>query len=189
MARKTGVKAPRWKRAEDYVLHLLTRRDDAFENHDLSSDERGGFLPRMRTAVPGQHARGWGIDIFAVDHDGLLWIVEVSLGVVRGAARFKGGGKPVGYADGTLQMSETWRLAAADAFTREADGPARVRGLLELPHAMKDATVLSRFGLLMERHRKAVIIPEGAHFDAIDTDVDFLTDVYTHRFPGWFLSE
>ena len=189
MAAKTGVKTPRWKRAEDYVLNLLTRYDDAFENHNLTGDERGDFLPRMRAAVPGQHARGWGIDVFAVDPDGWLWIIEVSIGTLRGAARFKGGGNPVGYADGGLQMSEAWRLAAADAFLRQADGPARVRALLDLPTTMKDATTLAHFGLLMERHRKAIILPEGAHFDAIATDVDFVTEVYTHRFPSWFLAD
>jgi hypothetical protein len=189
MAANAKPARPRWKIAEDFVLGLLLDRADAFENHDLDSSERGGFMPRMRSAVPGQHGPGHGIDIFAVDDRSRLWVIEVSIGTLRGAARFKGAGKPVRYAGGGLQMSSAWRLAAAARFLAEPDATDRIRRLLSLPHGMSDVNLVARFNTLLERHRKALIIPEGAHFDAIETDIDFTRDVYTYPFPSWFLRD
>jgi hypothetical protein len=73
----------------------------------------------MLESIPGQYDRSRGIDIFAVDDGGRLWVLEVSRGTLRGAARFKGGGQPVRYAGFALQMSLDWRRAAAEGrFTR-----------------------------------------------------------------------
>jgi hypothetical protein len=61
------------------VRDLLVRFGHAFENHWLSSDtERGEYLPLMREAIPGQYGSNKGVDIFAIDHAGQLWIIEVS---------------------------------------------------------------------------------------------------------------
>jgi len=43
--------------------------------------------------------------------------------------------------------------------------------------------------MLLPNHNKAVIIPVGAHFDAIGTDVNFNTEVYTCRFPSRFFHD
>jgi hypothetical protein len=189
MRAKPRPRLPRWKIAEQYVLHLLCERSNAFESNDLDSSERGSYLPRMRAAVPGQHGAGHGIDILAIDPAGRLWIIEVSIGTRRGATRFKGGGKPVKYAGGNLQMSAEWRAAAAELFLEEDDAILRLRSLIDPHQAMTDRQCAAAFRHLMDHHRKAVVIPLGAHFDTIRTDVDYLRDVYTYRFPEWFLSD
>jgi hypothetical protein len=174
--------------AEQYVRQLLVSSRHAFENHWLDADtERGEFLPLMQETIPGQYGNGKGIDIFSIDDVGVLWVIEVSRGTPRGAARFKGGGKPVKYAESTLQMSEKWRRAATEKFLNEnADAPQMLRELLHDERAT-DGSVKNRFRLLMHLHRKAIIIPLGAHFDAIATDIDFTRDVYTCRFPSRLL--
>jgi hypothetical protein len=174
--------------AEQYVRQLLVESRRAFENHWLDADtERGEFLPLMRETIPGQYGSNHGIDIFARDDLGHLWVIEVSRGTPRGAARFKGGGKPVKYAGLRLQMSEEWRRAAAEKFLAEQpDAIAMLRDLLH-EDAAPDAAVRERFRMLMLAHRKAIIIPLGAHFDAIGTDLDFTREVYTCRFPSRLL--
>jgi len=184
----SGGSDPKWMRAEEYVLELLVTRDRAFENHFVSSDGHGEFMPRMRSAIAGQSSRGHGADIFAVDHEDHLWIIEVSLGTPRGAARFKGGGRPVKGADYNLQMSEEWRAYAVDLFLNESDATQRIQALLNLPNHANRSAALARFTWMLDRHRKAIIVPAGTHFDTTGTDIDFLTEVYTHRFPTWFLS-
>ena len=177
----------RWRSddaAEQYVRDLMVGYRDAFENHWISADtERGEFLPLMLETIPGQYDRRRGIDIFAIDEVGRLWVIEVSRGTPRGAARFKGGGKRVRYAGGALQMSAEWRKAATEKFLNQMpDAAEKIRDLLH--DNGPDAHVKQRFRLMMHHHRKAVIIPLGAHFDAIGTDIDFNTEVYTCRFPS-----
>lgn len=191
MTATTQHRTDRWRSddaAEQYVRELLVCSRYAFENHWISAHgERGEFLPLMAESIPGQYGATRGIDIFAVDEAGVLWIIEVSRGSPRGAARFKGGGRPVKYADYTLQMSARWRQAAAARFLAEM--PTAVQMLRDLLHddAGADAAVKRRFTALLDQHRKAIIIPVGAHFDAIDTDIDWLLEVYTHRFPSGLL--
>ena len=61
-------------------------RADVFENHWLDETEQGEFLPQMQETIPGQYdAAGHGIDIFAIDQMGALWIIEVSRGRKYGA--------------------------------------------------------------------------------------------------------
>jgi hypothetical protein len=176
----------RWKSddaAEQYVRGLLPGPWRPFENHWLDLSEKGEPLPAMLESIPGQYDRSRGIDIFAVDDAGRLWVIEVSRGTLRGAARFKGGGKPVKYAGFALQMSLDWRRAAAERFLAEA--PRACEMLRDLLHddASTEDGVKQRFRALMGEHRKAVVIPAGAHFDAIGTDLDFNTEVYTCPFP------
>jgi hypothetical protein len=56
--------------------------------------------------------------------------------------------------------------------------------LLRLPPTEDDRMARIKFLALLRDHRKAVIVPEGAHFDAIGTDIDFNTEVYTRRIHG-----
>ena len=174
--------------AEQYVRQLLVDSRRAFENHWLDSEtEKGEYLPLMRETIPGQYGQGHGIDIFALDDVGRLWVIEVSRGAPRGAARFKGGGKPVKYAGYRLQMSEEWRRAATEKFLAEQpDAVAMLRDLLH-EDGGSDEHVRNRFRMLMLVHHKAIIIPLGAHFDAIETDIDFTREVYTCRFPSRLL--
>jgi hypothetical protein len=182
------VRDPRaWKSsdaAEQYVRDLLIRYDDAFENHWISDrTQRGDYLTLMQATIPGQFGKNHGIDVIGLDVWGKLWLIEVSRGTQRGAARFKGGGKPVKYAGSELQMSLKWRSTAAERFLAETTGaPAMLRYLFD--DAGSDAQAVAKFRMMLPNHRKAVIIPVGAHFDAIGTDVDFNTDVYTCRFPS-----
>jgi hypothetical protein len=190
MVQTTLRRTDRWKsddRAEQYVRDLLVRYGDAFENHWLSeSRERGDFLPRMKATIPGQYDATHGVDIFAVDPFDTLWIIEVSRGSYRGGAiPEKGEGKPVAYAEGTMQMSPDWRRAATHRFLeRMPDALEKVRDLLGLPADQADRLATLRFLQLLASHRRAVIIPAGAHFYTTGTDVDFLTEVFTHRFPA-----
>ncbi len=171
--------------AEQYVRALMTRYRDVFENHWLDVDtERGEYLPLMQESIPGQYEGNKGIDIFALEDVGQLWVIEVSRGTPRGAARFKGGGKRVKYAGYTLQMSAEWRRAASEKFLAEmSDACAMLRHLLHDDRA-SDQQLKQRFRMLLHAHRKAIIIPLGAHFDAIETDIDFTREVYTCRFPS-----
>src|SRR4051812_45183163 len=92
--------------AEQYVRYLLSRSDDAFENHWFSdATGRGEFLVQMQATIPGQFGNNHGIDIIGLDFAHRLWLIEVSRGRRGGAARFKGGGRGVKYAGGKLQMS------------------------------------------------------------------------------------
>ena len=65
---------------------------------------------------------------------------------------------------------------------KAADAADKLRYLFNEP--LSDERVVAKFRGLLVNHHKAVIIPLGAHFDAIDTDVDFNTEVYTCRFPS-----
>jgi hypothetical protein len=186
MCATTTRRTDRWKSddaAEQYVRSLLPGPWRPFENHWLDVTEQGELLPAMVESIPGQYDRTRGIDIFSLDDLGRLWVLEVSRGTLRGAARFKGGGKPVKYAGFAVQMSLDWRRAAAERFL--AKMPRACEMVRDLLHedGGPDARVMARFRALMTSHRKAVIIPVGAHFDTIDTDVDFNTEVYTCTFP------
>jgi hypothetical protein len=190
MPGSTTRRTDRWKSddaAEQYVRSLLPGPWRPFENHWLDASEHGENLPQMVESIPGQYGRTRGIDILAVDDLWRLWVLEVSRGTLRGAARFKGGGKPVKYAGFALQMSLDWRRAAAERFLAQA--PHAGEMLRDLLHEDRstDVQVKERFRALMASHRKAVIIPVGAHFDALGTDIDFNTEVYTCVFPAGLL--
>lgn len=192
LARRTA----RWKskdRTERHVRAMLETRDDYFENHWIDKGGRGEFLPLMLATVPGQYdAIGRGIDILAMDFDMRLWILEVSRGTPEGGGLFKGGGKPVKYAGGALQMSASWRGAAFDRFLGNQSRHAfeKVRVLLDLPESpkkMKDNEVERRVVQQYRTHRKGIIVPEGVHFDTTGTDIDYNKDVYTFSFPNTLL--
>ena len=170
--------------AEQYVRDLLIRYDDAFENHWISDrTQRGDCLTMMQATIPGQFGKNHGIDVIGLDVAGRLWLIEVSRGTRRGAARFKGGGKPVKYAGHELQMSLKWRTMAAERFLSETpDAVAMLRHLFD--EKLNDSQAVAKFRMMLPNHHKAIIIPLGAHFDAIGTDVDFNTEVYTCRFPS-----
>ena len=171
-----------------YVRDLLIRHDNAFENHWFDdATGHGEYLTLMQATVPGQFGNNHGIDVIALDFTRRLWLIEVSRGRRGGAARFKGGGLPVKYAGGKLQMSSQWRLAAANQFvSKTPDAFDKLRYLFD--ERLSDKQVATKFQALLLTHRKAVIIPLGAHFDAIGTDLDFNTEVYTCRFPSGLFS-
>jgi hypothetical protein len=161
---------------EEYVRRVLVRQADHFENHMVLDDIRGETLPLMAEAIPGQYNRRNGIDIYPIDANRELWVLEVS------QADFKGGGKGVKYAGGEVQMSSEWRRHATYRFLdRNLNACAMVRDLLELPAGDDDRLVKIRFLHKFRRHRKAVILLEGGDFNPVGTDVDFGTEVYTHR--------
>lgn len=136
----------------------------------------------MSATIPGQYDdAGHGVDIFAMDAVAggrSLWVIEVSRGVPGGAATFKGGGKPVKYAGGQRQMSAAWREAATAKFLEREDAAEKIRCLLDISEK-DDRRAKTMFLSAFLRHRKAIIVPEGCHFDTNGTDVDFRTEVYT----------
>jgi hypothetical protein len=161
---------------EEYVRRVLVRHGDVFENHWIGDDDRGEYLTQMMEAIPGQYDKQHGVDIFAVDFSNNLWVIEVS------QADFKGGGRGVKYADGELQMSFQWRRKATFRFLDlNPRAPAMVRDLLWLPATDNERMVKLKFLHRFQKHRKAVILLEGADFNPAETDVKFETEVYTHR--------
>ena len=172
-------------RAEAFVRYLLMHNPDRLQNHSISSyTERGDTMPRMRETIPGQYNAVNGIDIFGLDLADNLWIIEVSRGVVRGAARVKGGGKPVKYAHGNLQMSVQWRTEAARKFLAEQANADVLLQILFSDTTSPLQALRSRFQAKMLTHRKAIVIPDGGHFDEQGTDIDFATEIYTCPFPA-----
>ena len=102
----------------------------------------------MQESIPGQYGGGKGIDIFAIDEIGQLWVIEVSRGTPRGAARFKGGGKPVKYAGNKLQMSAEWRVSATQKFLNEMpDAAEKLRHLLHDDRS-SDQQIKQRFSMM-----------------------------------------
>jgi hypothetical protein len=183
-----GKRTRRWKsgdRFEGMVRGLLVSCADAFENHWTDAYGRGRFLPQMEETIPGQfNGSGHGVDIFGLDVEGRLWILEVSRGKRMGATVSKGGGDPVRYAGGALQMSEDWRREATRLFLDlQPNALAMLRDLLHLDRS-EDAAVLGYFRQLYEKHRKGVVIPEGGYFDTTGTDIRFEQDVYTIKVRG-----
>jgi len=179
-------RSERWKSdnpLEGYVRYVMVRHPHMFENHDIHGKGMGDFMPLMDQTIPGQfNGSGNGVDIFAIDSARNLWIVEVSAGVKRGATVFKGRGRPVGYAGRNLQMSAQWRKAATDRFLAEVpEAVEMLRDLLDLSPTESEPVVKSTFQEKFTKHCKAIIIPEGGHFDDYGTDIDFVREVYTFR--------
>ena len=167
---------------EAFVRDALCNRSNYFENHWINEKGAGQFLRKMTATIPGQYDEaGHGIDILAMDGlyaERSIWVIEVSRGTPGGAATFKGGGKPVKYASGQLQMSAAWREAAAMKFLAREDAADKVRYLLDVAEK-DDNRIKTMFWSAFLKHRKAVIVPDGCHFDARGTDVDFHKEVYT----------
>src|SRR5688572_346410 len=69
-------------KAEAVVRGLLVS-GHLFENEWFDVSERGETLPRMRATIPGQYNSTNGIDIFAIDWEDNLWIIEVTRGNER----------------------------------------------------------------------------------------------------------
>jgi len=138
------------------------------------------FLPRMRTAIPGQfNNSGHGIDILAIDPGGNLWVIEVSAGKPQGV---------VGYsvktldqrkrAGGKAQMSPEWRRYAFDELKKSPDLNKRLAALFERPES--DHEILLRlFSAKFEDHSCAIIVPAGCHVEGDNPEVEFAGSIYT----------
>lgn len=174
--------------AETFVRNRLVHHPNSLQNHNLNSvTEQGDPIARMRETIPGQYNTVNGIDIFGIDVLGRLWIIEVSRGNPRGAARFKGAGKPVKYAGGNLQMSRPWRIEATEKFLNEQAHATTLLRILFSDTISTPALLAARLRGLLPQHQKAIIIPDGAHFDTTGTDIDFIHEVYTCPFPPYLL--
>ncbi len=180
----------RWKsedRMEAFVRDSLRNRQNYFENHWFDNGDQGEFLRMMTATIPGHYDEaGHGIDIFAMDSldtDRSIWVIEVSRGIPGGAATFKGGGKPVKYASGHLQMSRNWRMAAGEKFLARDDAADKIRYLLDVAEKDDNRVKTMFWSAFNDRHRKAIIVPEGCHFDTQGTDIDFRKEVYTFPWP------
>ena len=173
------------QRFENLVRQFLVTYADAFENHMVGGSRSERLMPKMEETIPGQFNRSnHGIDIFAVDVTGRLWVIEISEGRLEGAARFKGGGADVAYAGGGKQMSADWRREATQRFlAQNPDAIPMLRDLLHL-RTTPDAQVITHFNQLYAKHKPAIIVPEGAHFDTSGTDIQFTSQVYTIRIAG-----
>lgn len=183
-----GNSTRKWRsrqRFENLVRQFLVTYSDAFENHMVGGSRSQRLMPKMEETIPGQFNRSnHGIDIFAVDVTGHLWVIEISEGRREGAARFKGGGANVAYAGGGKQMSADWRREATQRFlTLNPDALTMLRDLLHLGNT-PEQQVIAHFNQLFATHRPAIIVPEGAHFDTTGTDIAFVSQVYTIRIAG-----
>jgi hypothetical protein len=165
------------QRLENYVQGCLVRYSRMFSSY------YGEFLPRMRTAIPGQFNRsGHGIDILAVDEPtGRLWVIEVSAGKPA-VANF--GGYLVKTLDkrkragGNAQKSPEWRRYAFDELKKSPDLIKRLATLFERPESERDI-LLKQFDAKFEDHYYALVVPEGCHVEGDNPEVEFASAIYT----------
>ena len=82
-------------------------------------------------------------------------------------------------AQGELQMSSILRQEAIRQFldVEKKRGYRYIRTLLDLPLQ----GIATRFNQYWSQDRCAIVVPEGVHFDATETDIAFAEDVYTFR--------
>jgi hypothetical protein len=172
------LKSPtKGQRMENYVRGCLVHYPRMFSNY------YGDFLPRMRTAIPGQFNNpGHGFDILAVDDTaGNLWVIEVSAGMKESRA-FKGylvktleNRKRAG---GKAQMSPEWRRYAFDALSKSPDLIQRLSTLFERPESERDV-LLKQFAARFEDHSYAIVVPEGCHVEGDNPGIEFASTIYT----------
>ena len=181
---------------EGYVRYCLLNNPGVFQNHSEDA------LPRMVATIPGQYNSTQGIDIFALDEQRQLWVIEVSRGRKRGALLIKELTERE-YAGYKPQMSEEWRDAAATKFLQRPDATKMLEKLF-------DASGLDReelenlFDEKLKAHRKAIVVPAGCDVGPVETkvskefysrpgqtprskidvpDLMFDTDIYTFNSP------
>lgn len=162
------------QRMENYVRGCLVQYSRMFSNY------YGDFLPRMRTAVPGQFNKsGHGIDILALDDGGQLWVIEVSTGKPEGMSgcivktldnRKRAGGK--------AQMSPEWRTYAFDGLKKSPDLIKRLSALLERPESEREI-LLQLFSAKFADHSYAIVVPEGCHVEGDNPGIEFAGSIYT----------
>jgi hypothetical protein len=165
------------QRMENYVRGCLVQYPRMFSNY------YGDFLPRMRTAIPGQFNKsGHGFDILAVDDTaGNLWVIEVSAGMTKGGSF---GGFLVKTlenrkrASGKAQMSPEWRQYAFDSLSKSPDLIKRLSTLFERPESERDV-LLKQFAARFEDHSYAIVVPEGCHVEGDNPGIEFASAIYT----------
>jgi hypothetical protein len=133
------------------------------ERSGTAVNRTGQPLPRMVQMASGKYdPRDWGIDRFAKDEHGKLWIIE-----------FKGGRKEpkLGKASYGYQMSTSWiqrnveHALDDEAILVELEAMTGLKGE-ELESALKKANL-------------AVIVPEGAKLKRVSkTSLNRNTDIY-----------
>jgi hypothetical protein len=157
-------------RLEGYVRDRLVDYPHFFTNH------MGSDLPQMDATIPGQfNESGHGIDIFAVDKQRTLWIIEVSRGSALGVGLVKHLGQRK---DGKSQMSPAWRAQKKDKFLKLPDSHEKLIALFDVQRMTpKDVEIL--FASKLNNHRVAVVVPAGCHVEGLDTGIDFSEDIYT----------
>jgi hypothetical protein len=157
-------------RLEAYVRDRLVNFPGFFKNHE------GDKLPTMDSTIPGQFNKsGHGIDILALDCRGTLWIIEVSRGSIRGAGLVKQLGKRV---KGNYQMAPEWRIVKKDEFLKLPNSHEKLSALFGAPGmALEDAQ--NRFNLKLNKHRVAIVVPEGCHVEGENTEISFGREIYT----------
>ena len=90
--------------------------------------------------------------------------------------------------DRAISLHQEGRFAEAEQFYRQilAQNPDAIAMLRDLLHlrTTPDAQVITHFNQLYAKHKPAIIVPEGAHFDTSGTDIQFTSQVYTIRIAG-----
>jgi hypothetical protein len=162
---------------ENYVRGCLVDYPRMFSNF------YGEFLPRMRTAIPGQFNKsGHGFDILAVDDvSGDLWVIEVSAGKLE--CKNFGGYLVKTFekrkrARGNAQMSPEWRRYAFDELKKSPYLVKRLATLFERP-ASESEILLRQFNTRFEQHSYAVVVPEGCHVEGDNPGMEFASAIYT----------
>ena len=139
-------------RLEAYVRDRLVNYPHFFRNHE------GDDLPPMSVTIPGQFNKsGHGIDILALDHRRMLWIIEVSRGSSLGAALVKHLGKRK---DGNSQMSPAWRTQKKARFLELPDSYEKLIALFDAP-GLPPEEARNLFESKLDQHRVAIVVPDG----------------------------
>ena len=187
-------KAP--DKLEQYVRYCLIHNPGVFQNHS------GDGLPRMVATIPGQYNSTQGIDIFALDKQRQLWVIEVSRGRKSGALLIKELAERQ-YAGYKPQMAEEWRGAAATKFLERPDSTQLLEKLFDVSGLDREE-LEDLFNEKLKTHRKAIVVPPGCHVAPVETkaskeyhsqpgqkprneidvpDIQFGEDIYTLNSP------
>ena len=170
MGTDNGRKWGSGDRLEAYVRDRLVNYRHFFKNHV------GDDLPLMEATIPGQfNESGHGIDIMALDKGRTLWIIEVSRGSKLGAGLVKHLGLRK---DGNSQMSPAWRVQKKDKFLELPDATDKLIALFDAKGMSNDG-IRELFERKLEKHRVALLVPEGSHVEGLNTEISFGQDIYT----------
>jgi hypothetical protein len=75
-------------------------------------------------------------------------------------------------------MAPEWRIVKKDEFLKLPNSHEKLSTLFGAPGmALEDAQ--NRFNLKLNKHRVAIVVPEGCHVEGENTEISFGREIYT----------